>query len=126
MIQTAWRRDALGQLEEGVRWIDLVEILRGDTENDPSLEPDENVFLEGRSESIFGAFSRQDNCVDLGANKKMVPFRPDGCAPPDKRLTEYSRAQTSLDDRAFACDSFDYVCMLPTTDIDAMVATLRG
>ena len=70
MIQTAWRRDALGQLEEGVRWIDLVEILRGDTENDPSLEPDENVFLEGRSESIFGAFSRQDNCVDLGANKK--------------------------------------------------------
>ena len=85
-----------------------------------------NVLLEGRSDSIFGAFSRQDNCVDLGANKKMVPFRPVGCAPPDKRLTEYTRAQTSLDDRASACDCFDCVCMQPTTDIDATVATLRG
>ena len=84
-----------------------------------------NVSLEVRFDSIFWAFSRQDNCVDLGANK-VVPFRPDGCAPPDKRLTEDTRAQTSLDDRASACDCFDYVCMIPTTNIDAMVATLRG
>jgi len=75
--------------------------------------------------SIFRAFSREVNCVELGPNK-VAPFRPDGYAPPVKRLTEYTRAQTSLDDRAAACDCLDYVCMQPATDIGAMLATFQG
>ena len=57
---------------------------------------------------------------------KVVLLRPDGEEGKQiARLAAYTRDQTSIDGKATAYVCRDYACALPTTKIDAMLASLE-
>lgn len=91
-------------------------------------------FLEGPSfEIVVAGYSGSPDTEEmLGALRtrflpnKVVLFRKVGAADPITRIAEFTAVQTALNGVATAYVCRDFVCGLPTQDVEEMVRSLRA